>query len=205
MEANALENGTHHFTLTVLNLDIEEHTGSIRVLKRAAVAVEPWSEDDTIGTCWHFIDDFCQIVIKAGVLRLKVFTALCDIVFVQVDVYFVQCKMIFDPLKALGSGFHFSKVIVAAILRADNSGNHICGVNHLFVDNRSDPAGSAGIDMGVTDSGGTGADTDKRGVSTAAEDRSAGLETEFRGCLLRKSSDFIRGLDDGSKVFHIDT
>jgi hypothetical protein len=48
MEADAFNNRADKLRLAGFQLDVEKHSRSIRVLKRAAVAVKPGSENNAV-------------------------------------------------------------------------------------------------------------------------------------------------------------
>ena len=71
-------------------------------------------------------------LVKAGV---NGFVGFRNVGFVEEDTDFVECEVVFDPLKALACGFKLCKVVEVFILSADNSGNHSGCVNNALVNN----------------------------------------------------------------------
>ena len=92
--ADTFYDRTDEFPLARLEFDVKEHAGGIRVLEGTAVAVEPGREDDAVGAGGHRTHDLGQVVIEARIGGFEALFLLCNIVFIEVDVHFVEGEVI---------------------------------------------------------------------------------------------------------------
>ena len=166
--------------------------------------MEPGREDDAVGARRDRPHDLCQVVVERGISRLEALTVLGDVMFIEVDVHFVESKMIFDPLDALGGGLHLGEVVVTAFLSADDGGDHGGDVDLLFVKDRPDPAGSTGIDMGIARKDRAGTHRDEGRVSAAAEHRDAGDQSEVFRRFGGQRTDLVGRFADLRQMLHVD-
>ena len=87
--------------MVCLKADVEEHSAGVRILERAAVAVQPRGEDNSAAACGGLVYNMRHVVVKAreyGLLRGG------DIGLLEEYVNFIEGKVILDPLEAFTGG-----------------------------------------------------------------------------------------------------
>ena len=141
-----------------------------------------------------------HVVVEAFVNALL---ALGDVYFLEIDADLVEHEVLLYPLEALARRLHLGKVIVSALLCTDDTCDHGAQIDLLFVDDRDDPAGGAGIDMRPADLGAAGSHADERCVAAAAVDRRFGCKAELPRRFFAERTDDIGALDDLGQVLGI--
>ena len=197
MVANALQNGSEHLGLAGVQTEVEEHARRLGILKGAAVAVEPRGKDHAPRSRRDGLNGVGHVIIQALVHRLL---ALGHIGLLQINADLVQHQVLLDPLEALARGLHLGKIVVFPRLRAYDAGDHGHNIHCLAANDCADPAGGAGIDVGLSHLRAACAHADERGVSSAAVHGAALRQTQIlsgSGC---ERSGHIRTLDDAGQV-----
>ena len=154
MVADAFEDSADELGLSGLQADTEEHAGGCGILEGTAVAVEPGSEEDAAGAGRGLGHRLGHVIVQAAG---DSFPAFGDVFLLQINADFVQSQMIPHPFQTFSGGFHFSEVIVASALGADDGRDHGGYVYELAVGDGADPAGGSAVNMGVTYGGTAGA------------------------------------------------
>ena len=201
MHASALNNGADELGLAGLKADVEEHSAGVRILERAAVAVQPRGEDNSAAACGGLVYNMRHVVVKAreyGLLRGG------DIGLLEEYVNFIEGKVILDPLEAFTGGLKLREVVELAVLRADYRGDHRARVDYILVNNGRDPAGCAAVNMSIAEGDCARADADERSVSAAAEYGRALAQSEIVRSLFGKTADESGGVDYLSHMLGLD-
>jgi len=113
-------------------------------------------------------------------------------VFVEINVDFVQSEVVADPLQAFARGLKLRKIIVKTGLNAHDRGNHSIRVHNVLIGDRGDPTGGTHIDMCHFRAHATSANADQCRITASGKDGYPLTKSEIGGRFFQKCADLCR-------------